>query len=201
MKALDSEQQRAVLDGAMRLFETHNLQDITLDKLSRTSGVAQFDIIRHYHSSDNILRAVLERELELMAGAAQPPDLRMPGETLEDELRILAGVILDQYRRRIPFLRKLLAEGLRDEKAGALYYQTFIVQGRLLFTEFLQVRRERGELRDNVDVEAAAAMFLAALTGMLLTHEVFGGRRVEQFDDERLLGQTCATFLRGVVKS
>lgn len=201
MKALDSEQQRAVLDGAMRLFETHNLQDITLDKLSRTSGVAQFDIIRHYHSSDNILRAVLERELELMAGAAQPPDLRMPGETLEDELRILAGVIIDQYRRRIPFLKKLMAEGLRDEKAGALYYQTFILQGRMLFSEFLQVRRERGELRDSVDVEAAAAMFLAALTGMLMTHEVFGGRRVEHLDDERLLGQTCATFLRGVVKS
>ena len=200
MKALDSEQQRAVLDGAMRLFESHSLQDITLDKLSRTAGVPAFDIIRHYHSSDNILQAVLERELELMAGAAQPPDLRMPGETLEDELRILAGVIVDQYRRRIPFLRKLLAEGLRDEKAGALYYRTFIVQGRMLFTEFLQVRRERGELRDNIDVEAAAAMFLASLTGILLTYEIFGGRGVEQLDDERVLGQTCRTFLHGVTK-
>ena len=73
MKPLDSEQQRAVLDGAMRLFETHALNDITLDTLSRASGVAAFNIIRHYHSSDNILQAVLERELELMAGAAQPP--------------------------------------------------------------------------------------------------------------------------------
>ena len=200
MKALDSDQQRAVLDGAMRLFETHSLQDITLDKLSRTAAVPAFDIIRHYHSSDNILQAVLERELELMAGAAQPPDFRMPGETLEDELRILAGVIVDQYRRRIPFLRKLLSESLRDEKAGALYYRTFIVQGRMLFTEFLQVRRDRGELRDNVDVEAAAAIFLASLTGILLTHEVFGGREVEKLDDERLLGQTCRTFLQGVAK-
>ena len=108
MKPLDSEQQRAVLDGAMRLFETHALKDITLDTLSRASGVAAFNIVRHYHSSDNILQAVLERELGLMAGAAQPPDLRMPGETLEDELRILAGVIVDQYRRRLPFLAQLI---------------------------------------------------------------------------------------------
>ena len=200
MKPLDSEQQRAVLDGAMRLFETHALKDITLDTLSRASGVPAFNIVRHYHSSDNILQSVLERELELMAGAAQPPDLRMPGETLEDELRVLAGVIVDQYRRRIPFLRKLLAEGLRDEKAGALYYRTFIMQGRLLFTEFLQIRRDRGELQDEIDVEASAAIFLAALTGILLTHEVFGGRSVETMDDERVLSQTCRTFLHGVAK-
>jgi len=201
MKPLDSEQQRAVLDGAMKLFESHNLQDITLDKLSKISGVPAFNIVRHYHSSDNILQAVLERELELMAGAAQPPDFRMPGETLEDELRVLAGVIVDQYRSRIPFLRKLLAEALRDEKAGALYYRTFIIQGRMLFTEFLQVRRERGELREDIDVEASSATFLAALIGILMTHELFGGRTVETLDDERVLGETCRTFLVGVTKS
>jgi AcrR family transcriptional regulator len=189
-----------VLDGAMKLFELHALQDITLDKLSKASGVPAFNIVRHYHSSDNILQAVLERELELMAGAAQPPDFRMPGETLEDELRVLAGVIVDQYRSRIPFLRKLLAEALRDEKAGALYYRTFIMQGRLLFTEFLQVRRERGELRDETDVEACSATFLASLIGILMTHELFGGRTVESLDDERVLGVACRTFLRGVAK-
>jgi AcrR family transcriptional regulator len=200
MKPLDSEQQRAVLDGAMKLFESHALQDITLDKLSKISGVPAFNIVRHYHSSDNILQAVLERELELMAGAGQPPDFRMPGETLEDELRVLAGVIVDQYRSRIPFIRKLLAEALRDEKAAALYYRTFIMQGRLLFTEFLQVRRERGELRDEIDVEAASATFLSSLIGILMTHELFGGRTVEPLDDERVLSQTCRTFLRGVAK-
>src|SRR5207248_8971785 len=151
-----------------------DLQDITLDKLTRACGVPAFDIIRHFHSSENILKAVLERELELMAAAVQAPELRMPGETLADELRILAGVILDQYRRRIPFLGKLLSEAMREPKVGELFYRTFILQGRLLFTEFLSIRKQFGELRDDVDVEAAAAMFLASLTGILLMHELFG---------------------------
>src|SRR5258707_445357 len=105
--SLSSEQQRLVLDGAATLFTKQSLSDITLEKLTKESGVAAFDIIRHYHSSENILKAVLERELELMAAAAQAPELRMPGETLSDELHVLAGVILDQYRRRLPFLGKL----------------------------------------------------------------------------------------------
>ena len=99
MMSLDAERQRAVLDAAMQLFAKLQLNDISLDMLTRTSGVSAFDVIRHYQSSENILRAVLERELELMAAAAQEPELRMPGETLKDELRLLAGVILDQIGR------------------------------------------------------------------------------------------------------
>lgn len=200
MKAMDSEQVRLVLDTAMQLFSKVELSDISLDMLTKASGVPAFDIIRHFHSSENILRAVLERELELMAAAAQAPELRMPGETLEDELHVLAGVILDQYRRRIPFLGKLLSEAMTDPKVGALFYKTFIVQGRLLFTEFLRVRKQFGELRDELDIEAAAAMFLASLTGILLMHELFGGKQVEALDDERVLKQMCDTFLHGIVR-
>ena len=140
MMSLDAERQKAVLDAAMQLFAKLELNDISLEMVTRASGVGAFDIIRHYQSSENILRAVLERELELMAAASQEPELRMPGETLRDELRLLAGVILDQYRRRVPFLTKLLTDAMRDPRVGALFYTTFIKQGRLLFTQFLQVR-------------------------------------------------------------
>ena len=200
MMSLDAERQKAVLDAAMQLFAKLELNDISLEMVTRASGVGAFDIIRHYQSSENILRAVLERELELMAAASQEPELRMPGETLKDELRLLAGVILDQYRRRVPFLTKLLTEAMRDPRVGALFYSTFIKQGRLLFTQFLQVRMEHGELREDVDVEAAAAIFLAALTGILMSHEMFGGKEVEVLDDERILHEMCDSFLKGIAK-
>lgn len=200
MMSLDAERQKAVLDAAMQLFAKLELNDISLEMVTRASGVGAFDIIRHYQSSENILRAVLERELELMAAASQEPELRMPGETLKDELHLLARVILDQYRRRVPFLTKLLTEAMRDPRVGALFYSTFIKQGRLLFTQFLQVRMEHGELREDVDVEAAAAIFLAALTGILMSHEMFGGKEVEVLDDERILHEMCDSFLRGIAK-
>ena len=201
MKSMDSDRVRVVLDTALQLFSKVELSEITLDKLTKASGVPAFDIIRHFQSSENILRAVLERELELMAAAAQAPELRMPGETLGDELHVLAGVILDQYRKRLPFLGKLLSEAMKDPNVGALFYGTFIVQGRLLFTEFLRVRKQFGELRDEVDIEAAAAIFLASLTGILLMHELFGGKQVEELDDERVLKQMCDTFLQGIVRA
>jgi AcrR family transcriptional regulator len=195
---INAERQRAILDAAMELFEKHTLKDITLDRLSKVSGVSAFDIIREFQSSDMILKAVLERELELMAAAAREPQLRMPGETMEDELRMLAGVILDQYRRRIAFMGKMLDEARHDPEVAGLYYQTFVVRGRRLFAEFLGARAEYGDLADGVDVEAAAAMFLAALLGSVMTFELFGGIQVESLDEERLLCQMCRTFVSGV---
>ena len=113
---------------------------------------------------------------------------------MSDELRVLAGVILDQYRRRVPFLGKLLSEAMRDPKVGALFYSTFIVQGRLLFTEFLRVRKQFGELRDDIDVEAAAAMFLASLTGILLMHELFGGKKWKPWTTTASSGRCAILF-------
>jgi len=196
--SLSSEQQRMVLDAAVKLAFTQELSSISLEDLTKASGISAFDIVRHYHSKEKILEAVLERELELIAGSVPSPELRFPGETLEDELQVLGKIMLNEYRIRLPFLGRLLVEAMKNPEVGAVFYRTFIVQGRLLFTEFLNVRKRLGELREDVDVEASAAFFLSALTFILLVVELFGGKHVEALDEERLVQSMSDLFLRGV---
>jgi AcrR family transcriptional regulator len=189
-----------VLDGAVRLASTQELSSITLEHLIKASGVSGFDIVRHYHTKEKILAAVLERELELIAGSVPSPELRFPGETLQDELQVMAKIMLAEYRNRLPFIGKLLSEAMRNPEVGAMFYTTFIMQGRLLFTEFLRVRSSMGELRQDLDVEASAAFFLSGLTFILLVVELFGGKQVEPLDDERVVRSMADIFLRGVEK-
>jgi AcrR family transcriptional regulator len=196
--SLSSEQQRLVLDAAVKLAFTQELSSISLEDLTKASGISAFDIVRHYHSKEKILEAVLERELELIAGSVPSPELRFPGETLKDELQVLGKIMLNEYRIRLPFLGRLLVEAMKNPEVGAMFYRTFIVQGRLLFTEFLNVRKRLGELREDVDVEASAAFFLSALTFILLVVELFGGKQVEALDEERLVQSMSDLFLRGV---
>ena len=184
----------------MQLASSQGLGDITLEQLTRASGVPAFDIIRHYQSKENILAAVLERELELMAGSVPTPELRFPNETLRDELQVLSKIMLQEYRRRLPFLGKLLIEAIQNPEVGSLFYRKFIQQGRLLFAEFLNIRKQRGELREDVDVEAAAAMFISALSGILLVVELFGGEQVEPLDEERVVRELTTVFLHGIVE-
>ena len=197
---LTPEQQRLLLDSATKLMTTHNLSEVTLERLTQACGIPAFDIVRHYHNKENILAAVLERELELIAAAVPSPELRFPSETLADELQVIAKVMLQEYRSRIPFMGKILTETMTNPEVGALFYSKFIQQGRLLFTEFLNIRKRRGELRDDVDVEAAAALFLAALNGILLIVELFGGKYVEPLDEERVVREMTDIVLHGIVK-
>jgi AcrR family transcriptional regulator len=198
--SLNAEDQRKVLDSAVKLASTQELSSITLDHLIKASGVSGFDIVRHYHSKEKILAAVLERELELIAGSVPSPELRFPGETLKDELQVMAKIMLGEYRTRLSFIGKLLSEAMKNPEVGAMFYTTFIMQGRLLFTEFLTVRSRMGELREDTDVEAAAAFFLSGLTFILLVVELFGGQQIEPLDDERLVRSLSDIFLRGVEK-
>lgn len=199
--SLSAEQQLMVLDGVVELASSRELSSITLDDLTRASGVAEFDIVRHYHSKEKILAAVLERELELIAGSVPEPELRFPGETLQSEIEAIAKIMLGEYRSRLPFLARLLTEAMKSAEVGAMFYSTFIVQGRLLFTEFLNVRKRLGELREDLDVEASAAYFLSALTFILLVTELFGGKQVESLDEERLVRSMSDVFLNGVKRT
>jgi hypothetical protein len=103
--------------------------------------------------------------------------------------------MLGEYRSRLPFLARLLTEAMKNAEVGAMFYRTFIMQGRLLFTDFLNVRRRLGELREGVDIEASAAYFLSALTLILLIMELFGGKQVEPPDEERLVRSLSEIFL------
>ncbi len=145
---------------------------------------------------------MLERELELYRQFGSfTKSCAFPGETLQDEIEVIAKIMLGEYRNRLPFLARLLTEAMKNADVGALFYRTFIVQGRLLFTEFLNVRKRLGELRPEVDVEASAAYFLSALTFILLVVELFGGRQVEPLDEERLVRSMSDVFLNGVKSS
>ncbi len=198
---LSTEQQRMVMDSVLQLIATTRLGDITLEQLTRASGVSAFDIIRHYQSKENILSAVLERELEMISGAVPSPELRFPSETLKDELQVLARVMLQEYRARMKFMGNLIIEAIQNPEVGVLFYRKFIQQGRMMFTEFLNVRRERGELRDGVDIEAAAAMFISALSGILIAVELFGGKQVEPLDEDRLVSELTNVFLHGIARA
>lgn len=197
---LTPEQQKMVMDSALELMSLRNLNEITLEQLTRASGVSALDIIRHYQSKENILASVLERELELIAGAVPSPELRFPNETLKDELQVLARIMLQEYRARLHFLGKLFVEAIQNPEVGVLFYRRFIQQGRLLFAEFLNLRKQRGELRNDLDVEAAAAMFIAALSGILLVAELFGGKEVEPLDEDRVVRELTDVFLHGVLQ-
>ena len=197
-RRLDVDQQWSVLDAALAVLSDRGLQATFVEEVSGRSDIPVASIYPHFGGTQQLIETLLSRELELIAGAVPVPELRFPGETIQDELEVLARLILTECRNQIGFLRTLLGEAFRNPKFGAIFYRTFIVKGRQLFTEFLTIRQGRGELRQ--DVEGAAAFFLSALIFSLLLLELFGGKAVENFEDDRLVKSMSDVFLKGALQ-
>ncbi|MBI3941095.1 MAG: TetR/AcrR family transcriptional regulator [Acidobacteria bacterium] len=199
-RGLSAEEQKRVLDSTMELLSRGGLQATFLDKVAEKCGIAAPRIYIHFGGSEGLIRAVLERELELIAGSAPVPELRFPGETLRDELEGMAHILIDECRTHIGFLGTMMTEAMRNPEFATVFYRTFIQRGRQLFTDFLKARQQRGELRADIDTEAAAAFFLSSLVFSLLLMELFGGKSVESMDDDRLVKGISELFLTGTVR-
>jgi AcrR family transcriptional regulator len=196
---LNSEQQRSVLDAALSVISKGGFTATIVEKVAEKCAIAAPRIFLHFGGTEKLLEAILERQLDLIAGSAAVPELRFPGETLRDELTGLGRIILEVFRNHLGVLRAMLSEALKSQEFAEVFYRTFILRGRKLFVEFLEERKVRGELRADLDIDTAAAEYLTSLIMSLLLVEVFGGKSVENIDDERLVGGMTDLFLRGVL--
>ncbi len=198
-EVLNTEQQRLVLDAALAVISRGGFTATIVEKVAAKCAITAPRIFLHFGGTERLLEAILERQLELISGSASVPELRFPGETLRDELLGMGRVILEVFRKHIGVLRAMLAEALRSPEFAEVFYRTFILRGRKMFVEFLEERKNRGELRADLDVDTAAAEYLTSLIMSLLLVEVFGGKSVETIDDEKLVTGMTELFLRGVL--
>lgn len=198
-EVLNSEQQRLVLDAALSVISKGGFTATIVEKVAQRCAIAAPRIFLHFGGTEKLLEAILQRQLDLIAGSAPVPELRFPGETLRDELEGLARIIIEVCRNHIGVLRAMLAEALRSQEFAEVFYRTFILRGRQLFDEFLAERKNRGELRADLDIDIAAASYLTSLIMSLILVELFGGKWVEKVDDEWLAKGMTDLFLRGVL--
>ncbi|MFZ0429755.1 MAG: TetR/AcrR family transcriptional regulator C-terminal ligand-binding domain-containing protein [Acidobacteriota bacterium] len=198
-QTLDVEEIKQVLDATFDLLGAEGLNADVVERVSARTGIPPTRIYLHFGGPSRLMQALMERELEVVAGSVAVPELRFPGETIGDELNVLARILLDECRTHAGFLGTSLKEAMKNPEFAEVFYRTFILRGRKLFTEFLNTRRERDEIRAEIDIEAAAAFFLSALIFSVLALEILGGKAVERVDDARLVAGMSDLFLRGIL--
>jgi AcrR family transcriptional regulator len=129
-ETLNSEQQRLVLDAALSVISRGGFTATIVEKVAEKCAIAAPRIFLHFGGTERLLEAILQRQLDLIAGSAHVPELRFPGETLRDELEGLARIIIEVCRNHIGVLRAMLAEALRSQEFAEVFYRTFILRGR-----------------------------------------------------------------------
>lgn len=164
----DAGAREAILDATLELLADRGFHATTMDAIAERAGVGKNTIYRRWSTKDDlVIDAMLHfaADLELRAGPAED----VYGRLLEYSRSVMRFYEEPLARRLIP---GLLGELQRDPAFADAYAKRVVAPLRQPIVALLELARERGELRPDVDPEQVADMLVGP--GFLRTLFAFG---------------------------
>ncbi|MCL4746578.1 MAG: TetR/AcrR family transcriptional regulator [Burkholderiaceae bacterium] len=174
------ERRLATVEAVVDLAAEQNPSDITTTAIAQRMGLTQGALFRHFRSKEAILQAVMswvtERLLARVDEAAE--SAASPGAALEAVFATHIDFVVEH-----PGIPRMLFGGLQRPGETLLKQmaQTLIRHYGERLRRLLEAGKAQGELDAELDVDAAAVLFIGAIQGLvmqsLLAGDVAGIRR------------------------
>jgi TetR/AcrR family transcriptional repressor of mexJK operon len=171
-----------ILDGARRVFLRDGFAGASTDDIAAEAGVSKRTLYAYYPSKEDLFVEVLSRltlenpqirALESMEGMSPKNRKEFRRDLLELAQKIVTTMMQPDY---LALLRTTIADIHRFPQLGGLFRATVPERAMRSFAgSLIEGSRERGIVREDVDGDAAARMFV----GPLLTYAVLNGLLVE----------------------
>ncbi len=136
----------AILTATLGVLLEEGFRGLSVEAVRQRAGVGKATIYRRFPDKDALVRAAIET---LHRGFEEPPDT---GSFVGDlELIWQQGYAADP--RVTSFAPRLLAEAANDPEMHAIFRSALIEPRRAYVGEVLRRAIERGELRDDIDLD------------------------------------------------
>lgn len=109
----------------------------------------------------------------------------------------LALDMLERYAADTTLMRLLLFSGLEAHELSERFFETYIAGYYEMLAKHIRQRIKAGELRD-VDPLLAARSFLGMVNHYVMVQELFGGKRYQKYDNQRVAETLTAIWLEGM---
>ena len=184
---------RSLLATAFRLFLERGWDGVSVEEISRQSGVAKGFIYARYADKDALFVGAIER---LMADAVGTLHLAEPlPDDIEEGLHVFGRKLLDIVLQpeALAFHRQFLAEAGRFPELAKLFLARN--RARDLIVEVLQTYADRGAI-DLSDAKLTAEHFAILVVGIPRMQALLVGREPPT-EEERRLRAAVRLFLDG----
>jgi AcrR family transcriptional regulator len=190
-----ADRREQILDVATSLFAQQGYRGTTTKLIAERSGVTEALIFRHFPSKEELYWAVIWGKIET---AAPRERLQESLEAGGDDLDILSRVALQVLERRAKdqtLSRLLLFSALEKHELSERFFRNYVADYFGVLARFVRKGIAAGRFR-SVDPLLAARGFL----GMVIYHswiqELYGGKKVQDFDP-RVVSRTLAGIWLG----
>jgi AcrR family transcriptional regulator len=174
----DESVSEAITDAVLGLLAEVGIRGMSMDAVAARAGVSKASIYRRWSSKEDLV-------IDVIGGLVSRVEVRSTGEIRADLLLVLGrfGAFLSELKAGSIFPR-LVGEVHCGSDLGRHYAESVILPRRALLAKLIGDAKERGELRQDLDVEIAVDM----LTGPVILRNLMGAFRVaDPAADEKLV--------------
>ena len=142
----------SLMQAALDLFSTQGYDGTTTKTIAERSGVTEAVLFKHFHTKQELLRAVVEAFGPRHWFSAPPAEVHaLPARPALEQF---ITQYLDTFWDSRAFMRMVFTTPKRDQEVYAELWAEFGRQALYLYT-LLQEKSDRGELRANIALPAA----------------------------------------------
>ena len=144
----------AIVQATLELLVEVGYQRLTMEQVQRRAGVGKATIYRRWTSKAELVKDAIQH----FSAELPVPDT---GSLAEDYAIIAAAAAaIAQKRDTALLMPRLLAEASGDSELHAIFYAQLVEPRRRVLRIALERARERGELRQDVDIELTIDMLV-----------------------------------------
>lgn len=165
---------KAIIEAALRRFGAEGYRSATIAAIAADAGMTDAGLLYHFPTKEDLLFAVMRTaDAELQSTVAERS--KLGGLEYFRAMRDW-GALMERDASMTALHTILSAEHLLDDSRVNAYFRDRYDNAIAFTTSALEDAKQRGELRDGVDIEAEARNLLAVMDGARLQYFFTDGR-------------------------
>jgi AcrR family transcriptional regulator len=188
-----------ILDAAIRVFARTGYHTARVSDIAQEAGIAYGLVYHYFTNKDEILRSIFE---ERWSGFMEAVERIADADTSSrDKLVSVAALVLNAYRLRREWVKVLVLEIQRSSRIAEPDQMRAVGRFFQIVARMLREGQARGELREDIDPDVAAYLFVGGLE-LVITARVLEVLRVEPEAEEvyyrKVAHSVVEIFLNGL---
>jgi AcrR family transcriptional regulator len=191
---------RRLLAAALKLFSRQGYQGTTTKQIAHAAGVTEAIVFRHFPRKEDLYWEVIATQCAVHDGRPKLQQLLWTGSDRADA-DVFAAIAEDILRRNTKnrdLSRLLLFSALENHKLSHRFFRTYISEYYEVVAQRIRERIRSGRFRD-VDPLLAARSFIGMFFYHFLIQELFGGKKVQEFDPAEVSRVLTLVWLEGMI--
>ncbi|GAB3239518.1 hypothetical protein GCM10027447_39160 [Glycomyces halotolerans] len=148
---------RAIIDATLDLIaEEGQIGAVTIEAVAERSGVSKATIYRRWSNKEELVASAVD-------SLKSPIDLELPHTSVRDDLDVITKNIRKDFSPREQAILNCVALELRTNPELRRFHEEFHRRRRDMVRRVLRLGIERGELREDIDVDLAVVMLVSPI--------------------------------------